>query len=896
VIDSTVDSVAQQASTAVRRPAHWPHWAQPLPVPPPPAAGPALQVLLADTQLWAGPEPAYLIQRVEQVHDASALGHIGQLRIDFNPRYQQLLLHAVRIRRGDAWIDHTANVSLQCLQREAGLEQGVVSGLATATMVLPDVRVGDTLHLAYTVQGENPIFGGRYAGWAGWDQPHPIAHRHVSIAMPIDRCIHWRWLGDRPGERPLPLVQQADGVRRLCFSGTDLAAIGHEPFLPREAHPLRWLQFSEFAGWAEVAEWAAGLFPSDAPLPCTLLPLRQRLAALPDQQQQVCAALQWVQREIRYHSLALGEGSHRPRPPSEVVAQRYGDCKDKSLLLVVLLRSLGIAAWPALAAAQTRSAPLKLLPSPEAFDHVVVWVELQGRPHCIDPTRLGQDGPLSRLGQGLEDAAVLVVRPDTDALQTVRSAEREQLFGNELHERYVVEDLHEGHARLSSEQHWHGLGAESLRAMLLGLDAAQLRQWALGRYERRHPGITLEDTPELAHDRELNRLTVRARYRVPRALRRSEEGCSLRCIAANLLAAFLLPESLCRSLPLAVPSFPGRLVHVLELHWPEDALQADLPANERLDTPHLQLQVARTQRGPLARQTAVLQARVPQVPAEEVPALADSLQQLDTLLHRPWTVLAPPPRPAQPLPLAQRWAQQRQQQAERAARAIARGHLQGEDLAQAQLLQAQALLELGRAADALAQAEQALAHAPALACAWATRGRVHWALARFDVAAADFSRALQLDGDPAPLYLQRGQARFYAGLHAQAAADFERAARCALEPPARAQAQLWQAWARQRDGQPSALDPAHTGWPVTGWCLLLERPDPAALLTLASSHPGDAAELALLEAWFMLGQHHLAHRRLPAARRAFEQVRARGTLRLTEHVAAGFELERLQHA
>ena len=59
-------------------------------------------------------------------------------------------------------------------------------------------------------------------------------------------------------------------------------------------------------------------------------------------------ALQFVQNKIRYVSLSFGSNAYHPHHPDEVLQNRYGDCKDKSLLLLSLLRAAGIQAWPAL--------------------------------------------------------------------------------------------------------------------------------------------------------------------------------------------------------------------------------------------------------------------------------------------------------------------------------------------------------------------------------------------------------------------------------------------------------------------------------------------------------------------------------------------------------------------
>ncbi|MED5620158.1 DUF3857 domain-containing protein [Ideonella sp. BN130291] len=892
------------AETAFVRNAPLPGWAQPLPLPPAEliAGRPPVLVHLADTQLWAGDTPAYLVNRAEQVDDAGALSQIGQIALHFNPEYQRLLLHRVAIVREGAAIDHTSNVPVRFLQREAGLEQGVVSGVTTASMVLPDVRVGDTLHLTYTIEGENPIFSGHYAGWAGWDQSHPVVLRHVSLTAPMQRPIRWQWVGDRPGDRPLPVESEHGGLRRLSFEGRRLPGVAFEPYLPRDAYPLRWLQFSEFGSWAQVAAWARGLFPADAPLPAALGPVMQRLRQLPTREEQVSQALQWVQNEIRYYSVSLGESSHKPHSPAEVVAQRYGDCKDKSFLLARMLQSLGIDAHPALVAAQTRQAPLKLLPSPEAFDHVIVQVRLNGRDFYLDATRLGQSGPLEHMGQGMEDAAVLVVAPGVTHLARVQSPNRAQLFANELHERYTLARLGEP-ALLESEQHWFGLGAESLRVMLGRMDPQQLAHWALGRYDRRHPGLTLEGPPQVVHDAQLNRLSVMARYQVPRPATESGGEWSLRFLASNLQGAFVIPDTLARQLPLAVPSFPGRMHYVVEVRWPDSVSQVLTPQTERLDTPHFDLQVTRSMRGPRARETVWLQPRVAAVPAAELPQLLEDMRRIDELVHSRFTVLPQDggdTAAAAPASLQQRLASQLQAQAERSGRAIARGHLQAEDLADAHCLRAEALAELGDGEAALQDAEAAVRLAPALARAWACRGKALWALGRFAPADADFSRALQLDGEPFTSYLHRGQARFYQGRFEQAAEDFARAAAQAGEEAQRLHALVWQGWALKRLGQalPAQLQAAaaqgpHTAWPRPALALLAGTLSADELLAQAGNAQGDARTLALAEAWFTVGQHHLAHGQAHQARNAFEKTREAGVMRYAEHAAAGFELQRL---
>ena len=100
------------------------------------------------------------------------------------------------------------------------------------------------------------------------------------------------------------------------------------------------------------------------------------------------------------------------------MSRRFGDCKDKALLLVTLLRALGTEAEPALVNTEARQAIADWLPSPLAFDHVIVRFVFQSRTYWVDATRALQRGTLAHF----EDppfARALVVREGETGLSEI---------------------------------------------------------------------------------------------------------------------------------------------------------------------------------------------------------------------------------------------------------------------------------------------------------------------------------------------------------------------------------------------------------------------------------------------------------------------------------------------
>jgi hypothetical protein len=150
------------------------------------------------------------------------------------PQYHKLKVHAVRVLRAGETLDRTASSSVRFLQRETGLEQGVYSGEVTASILVSDLRVGDTLEYAYSLYGQNPVFGDKFIATVGWDQGYPAALRRVVLNHPAGRQISWRLIGDRQGAPLKPAESVHEGMRRLVFEERSIPKTLVEPLTPRE--------------------------------------------------------------------------------------------------------------------------------------------------------------------------------------------------------------------------------------------------------------------------------------------------------------------------------------------------------------------------------------------------------------------------------------------------------------------------------------------------------------------------------------------------------------------------------------------------------------------------------------------------------------------------------------
>jgi len=142
--------------------------------------------------------------------------------------------------------------------------------------------------------------------------------------------------------------------------------------------------------WADVAAWYHPMLANHyAVTPEILAAHAAQLKTAKTLDDSLRATYRWVAQDFRYVSLSLGDGGYQPRLPAEVFRTRFGDCKDKTMLFVSLVRHMGLTAYPVLV---NSDGPVdSLFPGIKQFDHMIVYVPGIGKGVFIDCTDKGSD-------------------------------------------------------------------------------------------------------------------------------------------------------------------------------------------------------------------------------------------------------------------------------------------------------------------------------------------------------------------------------------------------------------------------------------------------------------------------------------------------------------------------
>lgn len=495
--------------------------------------------------------------QVKRVDSASGLESISQLEFDFEPSYQSLIIHYIRIARGKALINALRPREINVIQQETELRERLYNGTLTALAILDDVRVGDVIEYAYSVNGNNPVMGGRYADNFYLGIGRPVEHVRLRLLWLTNRKLYYR----QENTDAYPLIREGRGETEYVWEQKQVAAVETSADAPSWLNQHPTIHLSDFSDWGDVVRWAMPLYRLTTSLdPALIKQIEEWRDRWDSDERRLIAALRFVQDEVRYLGIEIGPNSHLPSQPSLVFRRRFGDCKDKSLLLATILNRLGIQSYTALVNSESGRRLQRALPSPYAFDHVIVQVNLDGLAYWIDSTISFQRGALRyRYNPGYERA--LVVREGNTALEEIPLSTTDDPSIT-VKERYTVNE--DGTAMLESVTTYRSKDADEIRHLLAEQSVSEYGKNCVKYYSEIFSSVEAEAEPQISDDEETNTIVIIERYLIPSFWKEGKRDLFAGQIYENLSK----PSKSQSNVPVSL-SFPVNVSHTIELRLPE---------------------------------------------------------------------------------------------------------------------------------------------------------------------------------------------------------------------------------------------------------------------------------------------------------------------------------------
>jgi transglutaminase-like putative cysteine protease len=463
-------------------------------------------VLLYEEQNNAEQHAVYH-HRIRQIVSEAGIQNGAEISAVYDPVYEKLHFHQIIIRRNGEVINKLQPDRFKFLQQEEELSRFIYSGLYNAYFLLEDVRKGDQIEYSYTVEGNNPVFDNKFSGTFYLGFPEPIVNYYQNLITSPSREIRFKSFNDAP----LPGNQLLNGMKVYEWKFTDTKPIKGQKNVPSwySSYPI--VQASEYKSWKEIIDWGLSISTAGTAGPA----LKARIAELKkesgdNKELYLQKAIRFVQDDIRYMGIEMGEYSHRPNTPDRILAQRFGDCKDKSLLLATLLNANGIPASLAYINTYRKQYTQDYLPAPDLFNHAIVYTTFNGKGLWIDPTISYQRGNIKSLT--IPDYGIgLIIAPGREGFEKVSNAATGSV---KVLERFTIPFSKHGTGILKVTSVFTGDQADEIRNTLATSSQKDGEQGYLDYYKKIYGSITVDSAMELNDVDSSNTLTTVESYKL----------------------------------------------------------------------------------------------------------------------------------------------------------------------------------------------------------------------------------------------------------------------------------------------------------------------------------------------------------------------------------------------
>ncbi len=501
----------------------------------------------------------------------------------------------------------------------------------------PELFAGDTVEVAIRVwtgtavggRGDAPFF---FLDYAGAPATHPLLYNEVVVDTPKDKPLFVDVIHAQPEGMTVTRGEENGRVTQR-YVWQKPVAVPEEPLSPALSEIVPVIVGSTYKSWADFRKWYAdavkGFTEPDEQV--------KRMAAeltkgKKTRDEKLSALFNFVADDIRYVNYVSGEW-WLPNRPQQLLARREGDCDDKALLLITLLRAVGIEAEEVMVQTRLTAMPSIVLAKNVAvpmFDHGIAFLPGPNGGMYLDAT-----SPESRLGPlpSMDGHAVALRMNAADEIVELPGSRPED-HGSDV--KWAIKLSAAGDADLEGDERHTGDGAFYLRTYLTQADARvqYVENNLLGLW---FPTVELDKKVDFEPNLAGGAARVRYKARSQGYARKEKDELVVTLSPSQTLSSQLAPL-LKRTLPLELPPYlaPSHQDKTLSISAPPGYKVGSLPDGGIVDGGDLgraSLTVTPDGKGKVSVKRSVVFG-VHRIPTDRYPAFRKFVTDVDALMHK----------------------------------------------------------------------------------------------------------------------------------------------------------------------------------------------------------------------------------------------------------------------
>lgn len=313
------------------------------------------------------------------VSDEKAASDYSQISLHYNSYFETIALDFARSIQDNGERLNASKDAIQTRTVSQMYQAKMYSDMKSLTFSIPALRPGTAFEFMVT-RKIKPIVGQSWAKRLDFNftlyhsnpvpRVDPVHESRLTVITPTDE--KFKFYLHNSSVKP-QVKRSKDGLAHTWVMES-IPNLVFESNMPVDDYLLPAVEVSSIKDWEEIDRWAHGLFsnhmiPSESIRKTT----GEITAKIPDRNGQIKAVFEYIQKNIEYIEADLDRGGYAPHSADQIMKNKYGDCKDQTVLFVSMLKALGIEAYPAILTTFPGMENRMEIPSPY-FNHAITYI------------------------------------------------------------------------------------------------------------------------------------------------------------------------------------------------------------------------------------------------------------------------------------------------------------------------------------------------------------------------------------------------------------------------------------------------------------------------------------------------------------------------------------------
>ena len=332
----------------------------------------------------------YTTHQVVKILTERGIQQYGDIAIPYQPTAQNITINVARTIAADGTVLYPPDEAFNDTTPPGLLAQNLYSDGMWKVISMVGLRPGVCIEYQVTLQDKVPAGETWITGGYNFQATERTLQTRYALQIPTTWHLQWEIANDPANETVYPpeITHTENDTTVYIWEAGETSALPIEGGMPHINNTAPRLRYSSIASWDDVYAWyrtlATGRYAPTPDIEEKVVQLTQNLTTEADK---IRAIYQFVATNIRYVGIELGQSAYQPTPAAEVFQMQYGDCKDKTTLLISMLNLVDIKAYPVLISLAPYERVNTTLPSLNTFNHMIAAVPT-GRDTYVwlDPT------------------------------------------------------------------------------------------------------------------------------------------------------------------------------------------------------------------------------------------------------------------------------------------------------------------------------------------------------------------------------------------------------------------------------------------------------------------------------------------------------------------------------